>query len=162
MSKATSFCVAMGVLTCMVSSTLVPTPAQAGDCGRLCNKAFWQSAAPEDVQAELAKDSDLEARDQAGLTPLHRAAANNANPAMMTTLVKAGANIEARTKDGETPLHKAAAFNGNPAVVKFLLGAGADPKAKTADGRTAFDLIQNNKKLKDTDAYRRLNDLQYK
>ena len=38
--------------------------------------------------------------------------------------------------------------------------AGADPKAKTADGKTAWDLIQDNEKLKNTDAYWRLNDLQ--
>ena len=67
-------------------------------------------------------------------------------------------------------------------MVIALLDAGADPKAKTAsdqqsiwdtihnlldsqaktaDSKTAFELIQENDKLKDTDAYWRLHDLQY-
>ena len=69
--------------------------------------------------------------------------------------------LEVRTKAGSTPLHLAVANNENPAVVLALLDAGAAPKAKTTDGKTAFDLIQQNEKLKGTDAYWRLNDLRF-
>ena len=76
-------------------------------------------------------------------------------------LLEAGAKVEARDKTGWAPLHGAARFNDNPAVVVILLDAGADPKAKTGSGRTAFDLIQENEGLKDTDAYWRLHDLRF-
>jgi hypothetical protein len=33
--------------------------------------------------------------------------------------------------------------------------------AKDSTGKTAFDYAQENEKLKDTDAYRKLNDAQY-
>ena len=72
-----------------------------------------------------------------------------------------GADVQARTEDGWTPLHKAVRYSKAPKVVMTLLDAGADPKAKTNDGKTAFDLMQENKKLKGTDAYWRLNDMQY-
>ena len=69
-----------------------------------------------------------------GLTPLHVAAWNNTNSAVVTTLLEAGAALEARTRAGLTPLHVAARRNANPSVVITLLDAGADPKAKTANG----------------------------
>ena len=74
---------------------------------------------------------------------------------------KEGATLEARDKEGWTPLHWAAASNAESAVVLTLLDAGADPKAKNTNGKTVFDLIQENEKLKDTDAYWRLNDLRF-
>lgn len=153
------FRLAMGVLALVVTSALVPTSSQAGECGRLCDVEFWKTATPKDMQAELAKGSDPHARDERGFTPLHFATVNE-NPAAVSVLLKAGVALEVRAKDGWTPLHFAA-VNENPAMVIILLDAGADPKAKTNDSKTAFDLIQENKKLKGTDAYWRLNDLQY-
>ena len=126
MSMTTFLRLTLGILAVLVTLARLPS-AQAGECGRLCDPEFWQSATPADVQAELAKGSDL----------------------------------KARAKDGMTPLHWAAGLNKNSAVVTTLLNAGADPKAKTAAGQTAWDLIQKNEKLKDTDAYWRLNDLRY-
>ena len=79
----------------------------------------------------------------------------------MTTLLKAGAVLEARTKNEETPLHSATANNENPAVVTTLLDAGADPKARAKYGVTAWDMVQQNDKLEDTDVYWRLNALHY-
>ena len=102
----------------------------------------------------------VEARNEWGNTPLHAAAAHG-KLARVSALLKAGATLEARDKEGRTPLHQAAAFNAESAVVLTLLDAGADPKAKNTDGKTVFDLIRENGKLKDTDAYWRMNDLQY-
>jgi hypothetical protein len=43
-----------------------------------------------------------------------------------------------------------------------LLDAGADAKARDESGRTPFDYArEKNEKLKNTDAYWRLNDAQY-
>lgn len=55
----------------------------------------------------------------------------------------------------------AAGWNQKPEVITTLLKAGADGKAKDSWGRTAFDHAQNNKKLKGTDAYWKLNDARY-
>ena len=60
-------------------------------------------------------------------TPLHLAAGSSENPAVIETLLKAGADQMARTKWKSTPLHKAAGYNENPEVVKVLIKAGADP-----------------------------------
>ena len=84
-----------------------------------------------------------------GETPLHEAAAFNANPAVVALLLDRGADLSARggrpsvhdimagnDKAQETPLHKAAAFNANPAVVALLLDRGADLSARDGLGKT--------------------------
>lgn len=76
-------------------------------------------------------------------------------------LIEDGADVNAQNKDGKTPLHLAVEFNKNPEVVRTLLEAGANPKSKDRLGQTAFDLIRYNDKLKNTDIYWQLNDLQY-
>ena len=49
------------------------TPVWA-KCGNLCNPNWWGSATLSDLQAELDAGADIEAREETGLTPLHRAA----------------------------------------------------------------------------------------
>ena len=72
-------------------------------------------------------------RDKRGDTPLHRAAAENGNPAIVAELVSWGADANAKMAAGRTPLHEAAANNGNPAVVAALLEAGAEVDARGTD-----------------------------
>ncbi len=60
---------------------------------------------------------------------LHLALVHARDPAVVTTLVQAGADVHARDGFRYTPLHKAAE-NGTPAVVRALLQAGADPHAR--------------------------------
>jgi len=106
-----------GVLAFVVTSALAPTSAQASGCGRLCHAEFWKTAAPEDVQAELAKGSDPHARGGFfGGTPLHFSAANSDSPAVVSMLLAVGADVQARTRSGSTPLHAAAQYNGNTAA----------------------------------------------
>ena len=93
------------------------------------------------------------------MTPLHTAATNSKTPAVVQTLLDAGAAVNARAKDGRTPLHQAAKFSESPAIVQMLLDAGANPAAKDQSGRTPFDRARFfNDALKGTDAYRRLNE----
>jgi ankyrin repeat protein len=84
------------------------------------------------------------------------AAANNRNPEVVTTLVRAGANLDARNNIGMTPLMAAAGLNKNPEVVVTLLKAGSDAKVKDRAGATALTYAQGNEKLKGTDAYQQL------
>ena len=68
-----------------------------------------------------------------GRAPLHRAAAENTNPAAITELVSRGADVNARLPGGRTALHEAAARNANPAILAALLEAGADVNARGAN-----------------------------
>ena len=68
-----------------------------------------------------------------GRVPLHRVAAENANPAVITELVSRGADVNARLPGGRTALHEAAARNANPAILAALLEAGADVNARGAN-----------------------------
>ena len=101
------------------------------NCKKWNTEKFFRKATVEDVTACLAAGADLEARDKDKATPLHYAAYQNENPAVIETLLKAGADLEARTKWEATPLHFAAGANENPAVIETLLKAGADPMTRT-------------------------------
>ena len=81
----------------------------------------------------LDMGADIAAKGDYGWMPLHRAAANNAEPAIAALLLDRGADIEAVADFGVTPLHAAAAGNAEPAVAALLLNQGADIEAK-ADG----------------------------
>ncbi len=61
---------------------------------------------------------------------LHLALVHARDPAVITTLIQAGADVHARDRFRYTPLHKAAE-NGTPASVRALLQAGADPHARS-------------------------------
>ena len=77
------------------------------------------------------------------------------------TLVAAGADVDRTDEDGNTPLHVAASDNYAGDRIGALLDAGADPAARNAAGETPWELARDNKTLKDSDAYWRLNDLRF-
>lgn len=116
----------------------------------------WLPAGDLDV-LELLLDAgaDLSARDDHGLTPLHRVAelwrADGAYYlAAARALVQAGADPAARGRGGRTPLHAAAEVpwgREEPAVpdmLSLLVEAGSDVNARTDGGQTALHLALHN------------------
>lgn len=83
--------------------------------------------------------ADLDARNNAGGTPLHTLAYSDQAPDAARVLVENGADIHAKDCDGWTPLHKAA-FWWRAAAVRLLVELGADLRATDNDGKTALDL----------------------
>ncbi|MGA2640459.1 MAG: ankyrin repeat domain-containing protein [Spirochaetia bacterium] len=104
----------------------------------------------------LKAGADIKALTTDGASPLMFAAAHNENPDVITTLFKAGAGMKAQDNFDMTPLMWATRHNQNPEVITCFLNAGADTKVKDKSGKTAFDYAQANEKLKDTDAYKQL------
>ncbi|KAJ5825958.1 ankyrin repeat protein [Penicillium riverlandense] len=73
-------------------------------------------------------NTDPNHRDRTGRTPLHLACIAS-SPAIVQSLIKAGAHITLRTKDGQTSLHLAAK-RGNVEKIRILLSKSAETKRK--------------------------------
>ncbi len=98
---------------------------------------FFETATVVSVTTRLDGGADPNAQDQWGYTPLHYAAAFNSDPAIVKTLMKAGAKLQAKDHEwGATPLHWGAWSNKNPSVITALLSGGADPNAQDEGGGT--------------------------
>ena len=134
-----------------------PAETEALRCGAPVNLfEAAESGTACEVKAALAAGADPGARDDNDKTPLHKAARNNTNPAVIAALIEGGADPNARDKYNETPLHAAAhnamfaglsgaepvaAEDANrwPSVIKALIEGGADPGARNERGATPFD-----------------------
>ena len=113
------------------------------DCNLWNTKRYFQAAPPSSVVACLGTGSNPRAKDAAGITPLHRAAGYNENPAVIQVLLDAGADLEAQHDEGYTPLRWAInpkywdqGGNPNLSVIQTLLDAGADTEARDNYGHT--------------------------
>lgn len=84
----------------------------------------------------FASGRDIDARDAAGETALHRAVDKGMH-ALARELIGQGADVNLRARNGETALHLAA-LDADPALVDVLLAAGADPKARNDDGESVL------------------------
>ena len=94
------------------------------------------------VEVLISKGVDVKARDTAGSTPLHDAAAAG-HREVAELLIAKGADINAKTtnEDVTTPLHSAA-FAGHKEMVELLIARGADANIRDYRGRTALDLAE--------------------
>ncbi len=90
----------------------------------------------EAIHSLLAGGADVNARDDAGNTPL-MVAAMCADAETVNTLLKAGADVKAKNKAGATALLRAATF---PARAELLLTAGADVAVQSESGNSALML----------------------
>ena len=107
------------------------------DCKLWNTKRYFQATTPESVTACLGAGSNPREEDVAGVTPLHRAAEYNENPAVIQMLLNAGADLESQHDTGYTPLRWAInpnlwdeGGNANLAVIQTLLDFGADPNVR--------------------------------
>ena len=101
---------------------------------------------PEVVEQFLVMGADIEAEDEKGRRPLHRAAFHNADPKIIGMLIDNGAELDARDSAGRTPLHRAM-WNKNPLVATRLIEAGADMDLVDSEGRTPRDIGRSRMKV---------------
>jgi ankyrin repeat protein len=84
------------------------------------------------------------------------AAWNNSEPGVISRLLGGGAEIDEKDHGGCTALMRAANFNPNPDALLTLLDAGADPQIKNKKGKRAIDFAVKKRRLKDTEALKRI------
>ena len=107
----------------------------AVSCKGWDTEEYFKTATLEETTACLDAGVDLNERDDAGATPLHRAAQNTENQDVIKALIEAGADLDIQDKDKETPLHWATRYN-NLVAIKTLIEAGADLEVKGNNERT--------------------------
>ncbi len=88
----------------------------------------------EQIKSFVSKGMDVNAKTQAGTTPLHFAVSNGHRD-IAEYLISKGADINTKNSDGQTLLHRAA-ISGQKDVVELLLTNGADVNAKDKDSMT--------------------------
>lgn len=118
-----------------------------GGCETLLHIAVDRNH-PEIVAALLKAGADVNAQNNDGETPLHRASLHS--PASVLHLIGAGAKVDARDNILDTPLHYAAESNSLETIAA-LINAGATIDLPGYDGRTPlFEAVfhENNEALK--------------
>lgn len=93
------------------------------------------------MKALIARKADVRARNEQGVTALHRAASQR--PELARLLLDAGAPVDVADRNGSTPLHRAA--QGRQfALARELLDRGADVNAEEMGGVTPLLLARDN------------------
>ena len=81
----------------------LPPPAAAQGCQGWNTEKFYESATVDQVKACLSAGEDPNEQDRQGLTPLHRAARDTADPAVIEALLDAAADPRTYTTSSKLP-----------------------------------------------------------
>jgi ankyrin repeat protein len=124
--------VGIGVLACALAISCVLSAAQDSSASALFDAVRNDDGAV--VASLIARNADVNARDDDGGTPLDWAAVR-CNAEIATLLLNAGANPNLLNEQGVGPLYLAMT-NGSSEIARLLLVKGADPNAAREDGET--------------------------
>ncbi len=94
-------------------------------------KDIWEAAKHGDVEQFIAADSDVNAKDGYGVTPLSWAALKG-HKEIVQLLIAKDVDVDAKDDHGWTPLLLAT----NKEIAELLIANGADVNAKDIDGMT--------------------------
>jgi len=92
----------------------------------------------EAIKQHLAAGKDVNAKDEYGGTPLHRAVGNLVRKEIVELLIANGADVNAKHDNGATPLHYAVTGDQKE-IAELLIAAGADVNVKQKVGGTPLD-----------------------
>ena len=108
----------------------------------------------DSIQLLLDAGAEINAEDQNGATPLHRAVRTRC-AAAVRYLLRAGGDPTLKNKSGSTPFHLAVqntgrggsgapvAINAQRQIIEELLSFGVTPKLKNGNGKTVLDCAQS-------------------
>ena len=102
--------------------------------------SFWNAARTGNIsmlKEHLAKDMDVDAKDEGGGTALSLATLAG-HTKTVEFLIEKGADVNLAGNDGSAPLH-GAAFLGQAAAAKLLIEAGAKVNTRNHKGETPLD-----------------------
>ena len=116
---------------------------------------------PDVINVLIQAGADVNGKDMDGSTALMIAAGFN-SAEIVAALIKAGADVNDKNLDGVTALMRAAKRSKDPEVLLVLLRNGAKADAKNAFGKDAFGYAIENEHLRNTDAYRELDNARFK
>lgn len=94
------------------------------------------------VEELLAKGTDINGKDERGMTPLHWAAVGE-HKNVVELLISKGAEVDGRNDGGWTPLFNAA-MEGNKELTALLIQRGANVNARGNDNTTALHYTAGN------------------
>lgn len=115
-------------------------PKSKRDEGNEKKISFWNAARTGNMsilKEHLAKDMDVNAKDEGGGTALSLATLAG-HTKTVGFLIEKGADVNLSGNDGSAPLH-GAAFLGQTAAAKLLIEAGAKVNARNHKGETPLD-----------------------